>query len=479
MLEIIFITLLFFCSFTSFSQSRSLEEFLSDSSMQHASVSLYISDVNNNEVILEYDSRRDLIPASLEKLLTTSAAIEILKPDYTFSTRIGYSGSFNKKTGILKGDLIISGGGDPVLGSPNFPDHYHDFINQWVTSVKNSGIRKITGRVIADDSYYDFLPVPKKWMWEDIGNNYGAGAFGISVFDNTMEIHLDKNSHNSEFNIDRIIPEGYIYEFRNNILSSDSINNELVFSSPYGNQILITGSLLKSKDSSILKAAITDPPLLLAKIFNKELKTEGVDIKGKPTTSRLEQITHIDNFIQISETISPTLAEITEKLNHESINLYAEHLLKELGKKYKNNGSTSAGIEVVNEFLLTLGIDTEGLFITDGSGLSPANSVSSEDIVKLLVFMRRSGKYYNEFYNSLPAAGTDGTLRNIFTDPLFLSNLRAKSGSMTRVRNYAGYFTTSSGRDVAFCIIVNGFSGNSSAIITNIENILKEVILSN
>ena len=164
-------------------------------------------------------------------------------------------------------------------------------------------------------------------------------------------------------------------------------------------------------------------------------------------------------------------------LNHESVNLYAEHLIKELGKKFKNNGSTAAGSAVITEFLLNSGININGIFIEDGSGLSPLNAVNTRELVRLLVFMKSKGRYFNEFYSSLPDAGKNGTLKNYFKDPVFENRLKAKSGSMTRVRSFAGYFTTKSGKKMVFSIIINNYSGPLKVITAGIEENIKELIL--
>jgi D-alanyl-D-alanine carboxypeptidase/D-alanyl-D-alanine-endopeptidase (penicillin-binding protein 4) len=117
------------------------------------------------------------------------------------------------------------------------------------------------------------------------------------------------------------------------------------------------------------------------------------------------------------------------------------------------------------------------MFIEDGSGLSPLNAINSEELVNLLRFMKRKGKYFSEYYSSLPEAGKEGTLKNYFRDPVFDSRLKAKSGSMTRVKNYAGYFTTVSGKNMIFSIIINNYTGTSQHIISGIEGIIKEIIL--
>jgi len=159
------------------------------------------------------------------------------------------------------------------------------------------------------------------------------------------------------------------------------------------------------------------------------------------------------------------------------VNLYAEHLLKEMGKVFNNSGTTAAGIEVLIRFLQESGINASGVFIEDGSGLSPLNSINTNALAEMLIYMRKRAKYPDEFYASLPDAGKEGTLKNYFKDHVFDSNLRAKSGSMTRVRSYAGYFKALSGKELAFCIIINNYSGSSQKIVEGVEGILKETIM--
>jgi len=165
---------------------------------------------------------------------------------------------------------------------------------------------------------------------------------------------------------------------------------------------------------------------------SQKLRDAGITVKNEPSTARLIQSPIKAEVRTISEITSPPLDEIIEVLNHESVNLYAEHLVKEIGKVYGKSGSTEKGIQCITEFLNLSGISTEGLFIEDGSGLSPLNAINAEGIVALLYFMKMKGKYFNEFYSSLPEAGKEGTLKNRFTDPVFESNLRAKSGSICR-----------------------------------------------
>jgi serine-type D-Ala-D-Ala carboxypeptidase/endopeptidase (penicillin-binding protein 4) len=458
-------------------QEKALNLLLSDSSMISSSVSLCILNAVTGETVSEFHSKESLMPASVLKLVTSSAALELLGPDYRFKTEMGYTGNFNKRTGRLTGDIVIIGGGDPALGSEYFKDHYNNFLTNWINEIRKLGINKIAGRVIVDDSWYDYQPVPAKWLWEDTGNYYGAGAYGLSVFDNTYEIHFRTLGEGSIPEITGIIPDQCRSELSNQLIASGDTDEGYVFSAPYNKYQWIAGSIPVNRQDFVLKASITDPPLLLAEVFDSMLDFAGIDVAGSPTTIRIAKKPADNEPVIISEMSSPTLSEIIEVLNHESVNLYAEHLLKEIGRTFNNHGTTEAGIEVLYRFLKGSGINSSGIFLEDGSGLSPLNSVTSRSLAEILFFMKNKSKYFDYFYNSLPEAGRDGTLKNYFRDPVFDLNLRAKSGSITRVRSYAGYFRTISGNEMVFSILINNYSGPSKRIITGIEDILLETIM--
>jgi serine-type D-Ala-D-Ala carboxypeptidase/endopeptidase (penicillin-binding protein 4) len=468
--------LLFFSAISSSQQSQ-VERFLSDSSMIHSSVSLCVIDADSGGIISQFNPEKSLTQASILKLITTAAALELLGRDYKFKTDAGYSGKIRKSAKTLAGDIIIKGGGDPSLGSENFPENYKDFIDRWVTDFKALGIRKVTGRIIVDDSYYDNEPVPGGWGWDDLGNYYGAGAYGLSFYDNTLQIHFKTGEEGSIPVITGMTPEDSGIELQNFLTSSGSTDNGYIFLAPYTNRGWISGTIPTNNSDFILKGSISDPPLYLAKKLYKKLVEAGIKIKGDPATTRLLPGLKTNNFTLVSQTVSPPLSAIIEVLNHKSVNLYAEHLIKELGKKYKNSGSTVAGVEVISEFLDSAGIKTDGMFIEDGSGLSSRDAVNSAGMAKLLLFMKDKSRFFNDYFISLPEAGKEGTLKNYFKDQVFESRLRAKSGSMTRVRSYAGYFTTLSGKQMIFCIIVNNYTGSSRKIITGIEEIIKEIIV--
>jgi D-alanyl-D-alanine carboxypeptidase/D-alanyl-D-alanine-endopeptidase (penicillin-binding protein 4) len=257
-------------------QQSKITEFLSDSSLVHSSVSLCIINADSGNVVYQYNPDKSLTQASILKLVTTAASLELLGKDYKFKTEIGYSGLIKRGNSTLLGDIIVKGGGDPALGSENFNETYNGFIDKWILDIKTMGIRRIKGSVIVDDSNYDYEPVPSGWGWDDIGNYYGAGAYGLSISDNTLKIHFKTAGKGTKAEITKIYPEDPGIKFTNYLISSGTGDNGYIYSAPYSGKGWISGTITENSDDFILNGSIPDPPLYFAKTLNKKLKEAGI-----------------------------------------------------------------------------------------------------------------------------------------------------------------------------------------------------------
>ena len=466
-----------FISIVLFSQKNAFNELISSQSMDQAAVSFTVTSCSDGKVIFSYNTETPLIPASTQKIISSAAALEMLGDDYKYETAIYYYGTISN-SGKLKGDIIIKGTGDPTLGSEYFSAHYGDFISKWVEKIKNIGISEIQGSVIADDSYFDYQPVPSKWLWEDVGNYYGAGVYGISILDNTYKIHFKTDTEGAMPTITNIEPANFQINLANMLKSSGTSDEGYIYASPYGTMGWISGTIPANRMDFILKGSITDPPLLVAKMLTTALENAGVRVSNKPTTTRVSALPSNYTPSLITRTYSPTIDKIIYTLNHNSINMYAETFVKTLGKKFEEKGSYNNGISIIESFISKMGVKKEEVSIVDGSGLSMANSVSSNAIVKVLNYMK-SSDYYSTFFESLPKPGSEGTLQNTFLLPELKENLVAKSGSMKNVKSYAGYLRAKSGSLLSFCIIVNNYNGSSTSLTEKIEKILDETYNNN
>ncbi|MCF6357399.1 MAG: D-alanyl-D-alanine carboxypeptidase/D-alanyl-D-alanine-endopeptidase [Draconibacterium sp.] len=476
-MKIRFFTILLFvlianCGFTQNKFGEAVNTVLQQPEYKNASVGICIQELKLGETLFGLNDDKLLIPASTMKLITSATALELLGADFRFETKIGYIGE-TEKNNSLNGDLVIIGGADPVLGSEHFKEHYFNnhFLKVWAQQIKSAGIGKVEGDLILDGSVYDTEKIPGTWIWEDIGNYYGAGANAFTVYDNLFRITFRSPiKAGKATKIISMNPKIDELEIKNEVLSADN-NSDMayVFGSPFDKNRVIRGTIPRNRKAFTIKAAIHNPEEVLADEFLKYLAKEGVFISGKVRFEKVNKKAFQTVYIQQS----PTLAEIIKVLNYESVNLIAEHLLKQIAVEKTGVGNRRAAIGIVKEFWQSKGISTDNIFIEDGSGLSHFNAVSPQFFIAILNYMNTSSNK-KPFLNSLPTAGK-GTLSR-FDSQLFPNNtLKAKSGSMTRVRCYSGYLKLDSGNRVSFSIMVNHFSGSHSKLVGEIEKLLVDL----
>jgi D-alanyl-D-alanine carboxypeptidase/D-alanyl-D-alanine-endopeptidase (penicillin-binding protein 4) len=437
--------------------------------LSNASICIAVSDYKTGEILIKSEPQQSLVPASIMKVVTTATALEVLGPDFRFQTTMAASGIIRNDT--LFGDLQIIGGGDPTLGSEYFPENNHFFVD-WINAIRSRNIKVVQGNLILDATVYESQMIPNTWVWEDIGNYYGAGASGISVYDNLYQIHLSSgNVAGLPTKIERINPDIPGLDLQNEVLSSDQNSDQAyVFGSPMENRRVIRGTIPKNKSDFIIKASMPDPSVLLASEFRKELLKNGILVAGE---TKFEKAKNASSIV-ISVNQSPPLRDIIRVTNLESVNLFAEHFLKQLAFNSSGLGTTKDGCKFVVDFWKDKGLDMTGFYMNDGSGLSRFNAVTASQMVQIINYMKTKSAYSADFYESLATVGK-GTL-TVFRNENFPNQcLHAKSGSMTRVRCYTGYLTTDSGRELSFAFLLNNFSCSQSETIKKIEELLVEM----
>jgi len=459
-----------FLTLAAFAQpSKSLTNFMTDGAVSNAAVSIYFADASTGEVLVASQPQIAVTPASVFKLITSATALEKLGKDFRFNTSVSISGKIENR--ILNGNLIVTGGGDPTLGSGYFNVNKSEFLSKWVHAIKQAGIDSIAGNIVVDPSIYSDQDVVQNWLWEDIGSYYGAAAQGISVYDNSFEISFrTSDSIGGRSEILFIQPQIPDLVIENQVVSgSDNRDRSYVFGNPADNFRIVKGTLPKGKNDYRIASSIPDPAKLLAYELRKTLQDSLINIHGtiekKKTTS--------DSSLFKWE--SPALSEIIQQLNFESINLYAEHLLKQIGLTTYGDGSTALGVKAVTEYWKEKGIDTRNLFIADGSGLSRFNAITAKTLVDVLLYMQKDSINFSVYEQSLPITGANGTMKNYFQESVLRGKAHVKSGSMTRVRSLAGYMPTKSGRTVAFTVMVNNFSCTGSEMAKKMEKLMEQV----
>lgn len=450
--------------------NKALKDFLADKDLKNAAIGFLAIDTKTGESIAELNPDLSLMPASTLKIVTTATALEVIGKNYKFSTYLQYSGRIDTTKRILHGDVYIKGGADPTLGSEHFDKNKsYFFIKNWIIALKNHKIDSINGRIIADASIYGTEITPPKWSWEDVGNYYGTGANGLTVFDNLYRIHFISPAKPGLLTtISKVVPEIPGLMIYNEVLSSDVNTDEaFVFGSPYSYLHIVRGTLPKAKSDFIIKGAIPDPAFYLAWYFNNEIKKAGIGVKGEPTTDRLlknagDSLNSVRKNLDVYH--SPNLINIVDIVNKKSINLFAEHLFNEIAFKISGLGTNTEAIKVVTDYWKSKGMDTEGFYIYDGSGLSRYNSITARQLVFVLNYMSNKSKNFADFYATLPVAGKSGTLKSIGQNTSANGAVTAKSGSIGRVRAYAGYVNTKSGRTLAFSMNVANYNCTSPKV---------------
>ena len=465
---------------TQLSTPSSIEEarqkLVEDPSLKNASISFYVYDVTGKKVIDDYYGDHSLVTASTMKVVTTATALQYMGSYHKFKTKLAYTGYIDSNC-VLHGDIYIEGGGDPTLGSRFFDKKEEDFMLEWVDAIKELGILEINGRIIGDDSYFSDEFVPSTWGWGDMGNYYGAGVSGLSIYDNTTHFSFNSGPENNDpTEIECYEPYVPGLTIDNRVLAGNTKSDEAyIYGGPYDSYRLVKGRIPKGETDFVVKGATHDPALVAAFELESKLWQAGVKIKGTATTTRALEIiqkTDTTKRVEFLEKSSPSLSSIVYWTNLISNNLFAEHLLMHIGKEKYHNGSVFSGTAAVEDYWKGKGVDMAGFYMNDGSGLSRANAISSKQLVEILTYMKSSSKYFDTFYSSLPNCGKSGTLSSYGRGTKIYNNLRAKSGTMTRVKSYAGYVTSADGKELVFGIIVNNFNCTTSQMGKKLEKLM-------
>jgi len=436
-----------------------LTNFLNKKHLAHASVGFKAIDLNTKKVIASYNEKQSLTPASNMKLVTTATALETLGSRFCFETPLLYNGFIQHNT--LHGNLYIKGSGDPTLGSEFTSGDKENFLKEWLNAINRAGIRQITGNIIALDQLFGYEGISPKWLLEDIGNYYAPGVYGISVFDDMYRVYLQSSAIDSLTKILYADPQINNLQLTNEVKASvDSFDNSCFSGIPFSNEVRLYGTIPANQPSFAVKGAIPDPGLFLAQYFRDYLQKNGITIEGKATTYRLYPVIP-DGMKLLSVIRSVELASIIQTINVESNNQYAEHLYKVL---------TVLDSVDIPKYWREKGLDSDALFMYDGSGTSPQNAVSAGFLIDLLVYMNDEPANSAVFYQSLPVAGRNGTVASFLKNTPLAGKARLKSGSISNVQSYSGY-VESKGKRYAVSLIINNFTGKRNDLRNDIEQL--------
>lgn len=419
-----------------------------------------ILSLKNGEFLYVRNPHKNFVPASNMKLFTTATALVKLGPDFRYKTQFYRTGTVDE-SGVLHGDLVVVGAGDPSLSARFYKGDVTRPLMLWVDSLIARKIIAIDGNIIGDDNYFEDEVMGEGWAWNYESDWYAAQISGLSYNDNCMDIYLTPGDSLGQPAKFRLLPEtDYVQIVNKTITVRTGLEKELTFRRKRGtNKVVISGAIASNSPPRHDWFSVENPTLFTVTVFKQLLVQRGIAVSG--TAQDIDDLNGFsysnDASNLLFEVSSPPLTEIVDVVNKVSQNLYAEQLLRTLGAQFRGVGDASHGIDVVKEFLQSIGIATDRFLMYDGSGLSRLNMVTPTQIVTLLKAMRRHpvGEY---FYKSLPVAGVDGTIVNRMQQTAAQNNVRAKTGYVGHVRALSGYLTTLDKEELAFSIIANNYS---------------------
>lgn len=444
-----------------------------DDDLKHGVWSLCVLAIDSGNMLAANNPDISVMPASTQKTITTGAALGLLGPDFRYETKIEYDGTFDASTGTIKGNLYIRGCGDPTLGSNYFrKDSVSSFdsIPYWL---KQKGVKYITGNVIGDETCFEWNPVPDGWQWGDLGQYYGASTSGLAYRDNRVTLFFNSTKPDS-VTLDRVVPYPAGMTYQSAVKADGKKDEAIVYSMPFGNFCRIEGSIPPQKKDYEVEASNPDPAFQCASDCWNALVKNNIGVgKDAVTLRKLQQTAKWkpSKTTALFSIFSPKLSDIVKQTNIHSDNTYAEQLLRTLGLLKGKSGSTDDGIEVVTNYWKSQGVNLDGLHMTDGSGLSRSNLVTTFIEASILQKITKM-PWRDAFEKSLPVAGKNGSMASLCKGTAAENNLHAKTGYINRVRSYAGYVKTKSGKQLCFSLIANNYTCGPGEMKKKLEKIM-------
>lgn len=435
--------------------------FEADSQMRHAILGFCVVDSKTGKPVYEHNAQIGLAPASTQKLFTSAAAWELLGKEYRYKTILGYDGKVNK--GVLKGNLYLLGSGDPTLGSWRWKETTDTIVlKELVTAIKKAGItQSIDGVITTNESGFPHQAIPDGWIWQDIGNYYGAGAYSLNWRENQYNLHLQSGSKPGDHVViledsDSMLPKRYVNELSS--APKGTGDNAYIYLGVEGyRHALVSGTIPVNEKSFSISGASADPVGEL--IIDLGLALSGFDVKVNASCEPVKNYSRDQEERGKIKTfythLSPPLDSINYWFLRRSINLYGEALVKTIALEKTGNATTDKGVELVRNFWKEQGIDKAAIHIIDGSGLSPQNRVTTDAMVKVLQYAK-TRPWYSSFYYALPE----------------YNGMKMKSGSIGGARAFGGYHTAKDGTEYTYAVIVNNYDGSSGEAVKKLYKVL-------
>lgn len=422
-----------------------LETMLRDPRLKTARAGAEVRDARTGKVLFTEHADKAMVPGSNQKLLTTAAALDVLGPDYRFSTRVLATARPGRR---IKGDLYLQGTGDPSIRQADY--------DALAARLASAGIREITGDLVADDTWFDDQRLGSDWLVGDESSYEQAQISALTVSSDSdhdagsVMVEVDPGTRRPAVRL--ASDPGNFFTVVNRVVRGRGPSDIVVRRERGNNTIVVTGTMAAGAPRLRKPVSVWDPTGYAAALFRKALTAHGIRVDGSITRRATPPGAH-----RLASHESPPLSSLVVPLLKRSNSTMAETLVKAMGEQVSRQGTWSADLAAVSKFLTGMGID--GLRLRDGSGLSPLNAVSPHQINTLLI-AARSKPWFRTWHDALPVAGnpdrmTGGTLADRMRHGPATGRVHAKTGTLTGVSCLSGYFDTR-GRHLTFSLMING-----------------------
>ena len=441
---------------------RDLHGIFTSPSIDHALWSIAVRSLKHDETLFSLNAARMQTPASNQKLITTAVAAERLGWDYRYTTKIYATGAINN--GELDGDLIVTSNGDPTINRRH-PDRWGAF-DAWAKQLYDRGLRRISGRLIGDDSAFAEPGWGFGWAWDDLSLGYGTAVGGLQYNENEVEVLIAPGREAGARAVISLAPPGSDLVLANQVATvaegqQARVSLERI---PGSNVLTVKGQVAIGTAPRSETASAPNPTMLYLSALREALARNGIFVGGS--------LLDIDDApvkpdyktaAVLIEDRSPTIGSVIDVCLKWSRNEYAETLLRSLGPA-TGEATAEDGLTVVNDTLRQWGIAPELYVARDGSGLSRNDYLAPDALITLLTHMWRDPKHMEPFKAALPQAAVSGSLANRMKNTVAAERVWAKTGSMSNVRSLSGYLMTLDGEPMVFSFMATSFQAPASQI---------------
>ena len=439
-----------------------------------ASWGIKIVSLDTGKTIFEQNAAKYFSPASNAKLYTTALALDHLGADYRIKTSL-YAAARPDAEGTLKSDLMIYGRGDPTIAASLNGGDYYKALEPLAEQLALSGVRRIEGDLVGDESYFKGPRLGSGWEWDDLQWYYGAEVSALTVNDNSLDLTVRPAERAGlPCRVSTGPPTSFVTIMNRTQTVAKGAEARIVVYRPVGENIIYVSGRLPVGDKGYNGAvAVHNPAGLFVAMFKDALTRRGISIAGRARTVdwKYREVTPIDftKLVELGSIQSPPVKEIVRQTMKPSQNLYAQLLLLQVGANPQADAVTppdqtteKAGIEAMNRFTQAVGVGPGEVVLEEGSGLSRKDLITPSATIELLRFMSRH-RHAESYRDSLPIAGVDGTLKNRMVGTIAAGNVRAKTGSLSYVYTLSGYVTSLAGERLAFSILLNNYYNTDRA----------------